>query len=422
MKHANKVLVPCSFQGAIKLPPSKSHTMRALLLGALSEGSCTVENPLNSPDVEAMLQAIKLLGAAIHRSPSAIQIEGVGGIPKRLQGSAIDVGNSGQVLRFMSACFAQATTPVFITGDASIRTQRPIKPLLQAINQLGGFARSLNMQGTAPLIVQGAIRGGYCRLDGQDSQPVSALLMTLPLAVNDSIVDVTNLGERPWVDFTLTWLDYLNISYTRSGDCFRIPGRQRIHPFQRKIPGDLSALAFPLLLGLITPSHITIEGVDLSDAQSDKKIVEVLESMGALFSYSAEEKTLSVQGPQRLIGRSIDVDLLIDAVPMLSVIGCFADGVTTLINGEMARKKESDRMVAMQAELQKMGAQIEVNGGEMRIFQSKLHGAELFSWHDHRVAMALACAAYAAKGASQLRSTECIAKSFPDFFEELARI
>lgn len=419
---AVKVLTPSSFQGNLALPPSKSHTMRALLLSALSQGVCNIDNPLQSPDVEAMVKAIQLLGAQVSQSNSHIAVKGIGMVPERLKGCALDVGNSGQVLRFMSACFAQAKTPVFITGDQSIKTQRPLKPLLQALTQLGAYACSLNRNGTAPVILQGAIRGGYCRLDGEDSQPVSALLMTVPLLEQDSVIEVDNLGERPWVDFTLSWLDFCGLSYRRQNDSFWVPGGQRITPFNRNISGDLSALAFPLILGLLTPSNVTIEGVDLDDPQNDKRIIQVLEGMGASFTYKAHLKQLIVQGPQKLHGCSIDVNPFIDAVPALAVVGCFASGVTTLFNGEIARKKESDRMLAMQRELGKMGARVDVQGGKMTIYQSALKGAELSSWSDHRVAMALACAAYAAHGTSTIIGVDCIAKSFPHFFSAVERI
>ncbi len=411
------------FRGKIQLPSSKSHTMRAILLASLGRGESVLLNPLFSPDTQAMLQAIEAFGAKWQHVENGLKIFGVGRVPEKLKRSAICAGNSGQVLRFASAFYAQSRTPILVTGDDSLQQLRPCKTLVDSLKSLGAFLTSLSPMGAAPLLIQGPISSGTCSLSGIDSQPVSALLMSLSLLDGPSHIHVHDLGERPWIDLTLDWMKRLHLRFTETKDGFFLPGGDHIEPFQRVIPGDLSALAFPLVLGLITHSTISISGVDLSDIQGDKAILDVISQMGGKYSYDPKLYTITVSGPQKLKGVAIDVNPIIDALPSLAVLACFAEGTTRLYNGAIARKKESDRIHAMAHELQKMGAKVieQPDGLEIEGVGS-LNSAILETYHDHRVAMALACAAFASSGTSKLNNPEVVQKSFPNFFEQLRSI
>lgn len=405
------------------LPPSKSHTMRALLLASMAKGSSEIQYPLDSPDTNAMLTAISAFGASGVREKNQILVKGVGAVPDRLKASVIDAGNSGQVLRFASSFYAQAKTPVVITGDHSLRTLRPCAPLLSALRQRGAFACSLSRTQSAPILIQGPINPGFCRIDGQDSQPVSALLMALPFLKGESFIQVDNLGEKPWINLTLDWMKRVGLRYEEHSNGFYLPGSDSIEPFLRHIPGDLSALAFPLVASLITPSEISISGVDCSDVQGDKEIIDVLKAMGAQIEHDAERHMLHVKGVQKLHGISVDMNKLIDAIPALAVLSCFAEGETHLYGASIARKKECDRLHVMRCELEKMGADIEeLSDGLLIRGKGYLHGARLNGHADHRVVMALSCAAFAAQGESCIDGSAYVAKSFPDFFEQFERI
>ena len=164
---------PSRLQGGITIPPSKSHTLRAILFATMAHGQSVIRNYLPSPDTQAMLRACTLLGAKFEVEKESLRIDGVGGLPST-PADVIDAGNSGQVLRFVAAVAALTSGYTVLTGDESIRTLRPVQPLLEGLSGLGVLAVSTQGNGSAPIIVKGPMLGGMTRLDGADSQPVSA--------------------------------------------------------------------------------------------------------------------------------------------------------------------------------------------------------------------------------------------------------
>ncbi|MCB1085331.1 MAG: 3-phosphoshikimate 1-carboxyvinyltransferase, partial [Chlamydiia bacterium] len=340
--------------GTIEIPPSKSHTHRALLFALLAKGRSTIQKYLDSPDSAVMLKTIQALGAKVEASGGTLTIEGVGSA-LHSPDDVINAGNSGIVLRFVGALAALIPTYTVITGDQSIRTRRPVKPLLDALKQLDVFAESMRGNGLAPIILRGPFRGGTCTLEGQDSQPISALLVASSFASKPTTIHVHSPGEKPWIDLTLHWLDFLGLPYENHDYVrYEIPGGQTIKPFTYTVPGDFSSLAFPVAAALITQSEITIENVDRNDVQGDKKLLKALETMGAEFA--EEGRTLHVKKGGPLKGHVFDINDFIDAITILAVVGCYAEGETVMTNASIARKKECDRIHAITTELKKMGA------------------------------------------------------------------
>lgn len=364
-----------------------------------------------------MIEACQKLGACIKRHESSLEI--TGGINRDLKTVSIDAANSGIVLRFMAAVCALTGARATITGDESCQTRRPCRPLLEALEQMGASTSSNN--GLAPFALQGPIYPAKVVMDGQDSQPVSAIMIAGAMLEGTTEICVLNAGEKPWLALTLDWLKRVGIEARETAkDCYTIEGRGVIAPFYYRVPADLSSLAFPVALALITESELVIEDVDLGDIQGDKVVLAHLERMGAKFLF--QDKTISIKGPQKLQGCAIDCNDCIDALPILAVVGCFAEGTTHLYNAAIARKKESDRIAAMQQELTKMGARcIELPDG-LTITRSRLHGAALDGHKDHRVAMSLAVAAFGASSPSQLAGSDCVQKTYKDFFLEIERV
>ncbi len=408
-------ICPSSIQGTIAVPPSKSHTLRAILFAAIADGYSEICNFLHSPDTNAMIDAIRLFGAGIEMTGDHLRIRGLSG--KLLSAeNTIDAGNSGLVLRFIASLAALSPSYTVITGDHSIRNHRPVKPLLDGLTQLGAFAVSSRLDGHAPIIIKGPIQPGSTQLPGEDSQPVSGLLIATSLLPGKTTIEVTDPGEKPWIDLTLHWLKKFGIEISHQNySRYLVPGFARIDGFSLSIPGDFSSAAFPIAAALVTNSDLTLTNIDMQDCQGDKKLIEVLEQMGAKIDIDAMKKTLTVRKNSRLKGREIDVNDFIDALPILSVLGCHAEGTTELINGSIARKQESDRLHAMATELKKMGATIDEKPDGLIISHSPLHGAHLSSWRDHRVAISLAIAALGASSESLIEGTECIAKTYPSF-------
>src|SRR3990167_3879063 len=225
---------PSKLKGDLFIPPSKSHTLRALFFALMAKGKSEIRGYLPSPDTFAMLEAIGLLGARVERKQDVLFIEGVSGNPKAPTG-IINCGNSGQILRFIGALAGFIPGCTTLTGDASIEHSRPVKPLVDALNQLGAFAK------TSPLEIQGPITRTKASLDGSDSQPVSGLLMAGAFGPHPIELLVENPKETPWIDLTLSWLKKFNIPYEMDRyQRYVIFGQTQITPFSSPVPGDFT--------------------------------------------------------------------------------------------------------------------------------------------------------------------------------------
>lgn len=377
-------------EGSVAVPPSKSQTLRALILASLAEGECRLSNLLESPDTDAARRCIERLKT----------------------GGDMHVGNSGILLRFLTAIASLQERSFMITGDDSI-CQRPMKDLISALEQLGVAVSSRN--GFAPLTVKGPLKGGRAVLSGHDSQPVSALLIAAAFAPEPTEIIVENPGELPYIDMTLAWLDRLGIAYERQGyEWYRVEGRARIAPFTYHVPGDLSSMSFPLAAAVVTGSKLVIENIDLAEPQGDKRLIEILRAMGATIEEG--ERSITVI-PGKLRGIEVDINDCIDTITPLAVIGCFAEGKTVIRGASVAREKECDRIRATALELRKMGAKIDELEDGLIVYQSRFEGVDVWSHGDHRLAMALAVAGFGAGGTTTVHDTACVDKTFPGFME-----
>lgn len=407
---------PSSLQGSLSVPSSKSHTLRAILFAALAKGVSVIDHVLPSPDTQAMCDAVKLLGAQINKEADRLTIQGCAGKPQ-IADDVVQCGNSGLVLRLIGAVAGLIPQYTILTGDISIRHHRPISPLLDALQQLGALGVSSRGDGHAPIMIKGPFIHGKATLDGQDSQPVSGLLIAGAFSPHPIELHVQNPGEKPWVDLTLSWFKRLGIPYfAKEHRYYRLEGNAAIEGFEYSVPGDFSSAAFPIAAALLTGSPLTLHNIDMDDVQGDKAVIFVLQQMGAEFCF--EKRSLKVNPSSSLQGRKIDINNFIDALPILAVIGCFAQSPTELIGGAIARKKESDRIRSIAVELRKMGANIEERPDGLMIYPSRLHGAQLNAHQDHRIALSLAVAAMAATSPSTISGVECISKTYPHFYED----
>lgn len=403
--------------GSIIAPPSKSHTLRAILFASMARGKSKIHNYLKSPDTASMLDACQKLGAQIKQTDNLIEIIGVAGKPN-LPDDVINAGNSGQVLRFVSAVAALVDGHVVLTGDHSVRFNRPVKPLMKGLSDLGAVCFTTKNDDHAPMIIKGPISAGHAILDGADSQPVSGLLIASAFLDGVTTIEINNPGEKPWVGLTLAWFDRLGIKYTNANyEHYTVKGGANINAFEYTVPGDFSSIAYPIVAALITHSSVTINNIDMTDAQGDKKIIQTLRKMGA--EIMVKENALIVESSEKLIGCDIDVNDFIDALPILAVVGCYSQGTTKLLNAGIARKKESDRLAMMTLELNKMGDNV-IEKEDCLIIQGvNLHEANLNGHNDHRIAMSLTIAALGSKVRSIVNGVSCIAKSYPMFVEDM---
>lgn len=409
-------------QGAVVVPSSKSHSIRAVLYSAMGAGESYVQKVLDSPDVQATVRACRALGATIHQEGESYRIQGVSGKPT-IPDDVIDSGNSGLVLRYIAALAALSEGYTVITGDPSIRRLRPAEPLLNGLRGLGAFAESTRGNGLAPIIVGGPILPGKTRLSGEDSQPISALLTAAAFLPGTTEIWVDNPGEIPWMRLSLKWFDRLGICYENEDfRRYRIFGNEPYPGFSHTVPGDFSSAAFPIVAALVTNSELTLHNVDMEDSQGDKEIIPVLRQMGAKIEVDASSRSLRVERGANLRGITIDLNEMVDAVTILAVVGCFATGETRLINGAIARRKECDRIACISRELRLMGADVSETADGLIVRPSRLRGAQVDSHHDHRMAMSLAVAGMASDGVTTIRDVACVDKTYKLFPEHLRHL
>ncbi|MEC7838653.1 MAG: 3-phosphoshikimate 1-carboxyvinyltransferase [Chlamydiota bacterium] len=411
-----------TIEGMIEIPASKSQTIRAIMFASLAEGESTIRNFLNSPDTFAIIHACESFGATITQRDSQLDILGVGG-NIAFSRHVIDAGNSGLVLRFMTGLAAHDHHPVTITGDKSIRTQRQMQPLIDALGHLKVKVISTHSNGLAPLVIQGPLSSGKTSVVGADSQFVSSLLIACAFANGASEIQVASPGEKPWVDLTLHWFDKLGIKFQREGySQYFLEGNSIFSGFIYTVPGDLSSLAFPVAAALIGNSSLKMANVDLSDQQGDKRLIDILIEMGAKIEFDSAEKTLTVNEGSILKGITVDINDCIDSITILAVLGCYAEGTTKIVNASVAKIKECNRIECVAKELSKMGANIQVTDDGIIVQKSKLHGAEVESHKDHRMAMSLAVAAMQAEGETTIQDIACVQKTYPSFFVDFQKL
>jgi 3-phosphoshikimate 1-carboxyvinyltransferase len=413
----NLLVRKSALEGIIEIPGSKSHTIRAVVIASLAEGKSRIMSPLDSGDTRSAVVACRALGAEIETGKDWV-VTGFGGNPK-LQGSKIDVGNSGTSLRLTTSMAALQGGEVVFDGDTSLRS-RPLQPLLDALNNLGARAYSLGNNGCCPISITGRMRGGKTEVSGVTSQYLSSLLISTPLLKEDTEIRVIDLHEKPYVEMTLAWLNEQHINYEQEGwETFRIKGRQCYQQFNKRVPGDFSSATFSLCAAVITSSTLLLKGLDMNDTQGDKEVINMLKIMGA--SIQIKEEGISVASSE-LTGCELDLNNTPDALPALAVVGCYAKGETILKNVAQARIKETDRIKVMATELSKMGADIEEMEDGLIIRQSELKGTRVHGYHDHRVVMALSLAGMMAEGETEIDSAESIDITFPGYVKKMGQL
>ena len=314
-------------KGMVKIPASKSHTIRAVAIASLAPGDSIIRTPLLSGDTTAVLGCYRALGAQIDTSdPEAWKVSGAGGrITARSR--TIDVGNSGTTLRIAmgSAALAEPGQSTTFTGDEQIQV-RPVAPLIDALNDLGADCASLKSNGCAPVKIAGSLSGGRTSIRCKTSQYLSSLLLCTPLAKEDSEINVTLLNEPDYVQMTLDWLDKQHIEYENHRmRQFHIKGGQTYKPFDATIPADFSSATFFLCAAALLADEVTILGLDFADSQPDKAVVEYLKAMGADITIAPDSVTVKAAP---LKGAEIDMNRTPDALPAMAVAAAFAEGTT----------------------------------------------------------------------------------------------
>lgn len=402
-------------EGKVSPPPSKSHTHRAIIMSALSEGRCEVSSPLISFDTRATMDAVRAMGAVVTEREGSVTVECESiHAPDR----TIDVMNSGTTMRLMTGISSLFSEKVVLTGDSSIQ-KRPMGPLLDSLSAAGVECSSNG--GKPPVEVRGPITGSELVIDGGvSSQFVSSLIMSSPLTGRPTDVRITgHLVSKPYIDITTSMMGKFGVEVTEEGNVFHAEP-QHYRPTDYRVPADFSSSAFPLVAGGIA-GRVTARGMDMSDPQGDRKIIDVLKEAGCDVEVSGDEVTCSNTG--RLEGAEIDMGDIPDLFPVVAVLLSTAKGMSRLYGAPHLRFKESDRIALTENMLRTLGADIRgTEDGCVIEGVERLHGGRIEHNGDHRMMMAAAVASLVSDGPVSMENDACWNVSYPGFPEQMRSI
>ncbi|AGF81669.1 3-phosphoshikimate 1-carboxyvinyltransferase [Salmonella enterica] len=410
--------------GAINLPGSKSVSNRALLLAALACGKTVLTNLLDSDDVRHMLNALSALGInyTLSADRTRCDITGNGG-PLRASGALeLFLGNAGTAMRPLAAALCLGQNEIVLTGEPRMK-ERPIGHLVDSLRQGGANIDYLEQENYPPLRLRGGFTGGDIEVDGSvSSQFLTALLMTAPLAPEDTIIRVKGeLVSKPYIDITLNLMKTFGVEIANHHyQQFVVKGGQQYHsPGRYLVEGDASSASYFLAAGAIKGGTVKVTGIGRKSMQGDIRFADVLEKMGATITWG-DDFIACTRGELHAI--DMDMNHIPDAAMTIATTALFAKGTTTLRNIYNWRVKETDRLFAMATELRKVGAEVEEGHDYIRITPpAKLQHADIGTYNDHRMAMCFSLVALSDTPVTIL-DPKCTAKTFPDYFEQLARM
>ncbi len=408
------------FDAVVAVPGSKSITNRALLTAALADGRSELVRPLASEDTAVMVDALGALGCGIRVGKETCTVEGLGG-RLRSPTAAVQTANSGTTARFITAASVLADGPVVIDGGPRMR-QRPIQDLVDALAALGVTIDVLGENGCPPVRVQGhELGGGHATIDAsRSSQFVSAVLLAAPYAKNEVVLTLQNriLVSRPYVELTMQVMRAFggNVDWTPDGK-IRVSREQRYRGRTYGIEPDASSAVYAFCSAAITGGRARVEGISGESIQADLAVLPILEQMGCRILRG--DQFIEVQGPEnRLLPVDADMNDLPDAALAIAVVALFAAGETHLRNIANLRLKETNRLLALETELCKLGAQARATTDSLRIQPGPLHGAEIDTYDDHRMAMAFSMAGLRVEGVV-IQNPGCVSKTWPEYFSDL---
>jgi 3-phosphoshikimate 1-carboxyvinyltransferase len=407
----------------VPVPGSKSMTNRALILAALADGPTAIEHALRSDDTDRMVGALGALGFALGTDEAAatMTVVGQGGrIPSRK--ANLFVGASGTCARFLTALVALGSGEYALDGGPRMR-QRPIAPLLEALNQLGAEAVSVPGTGCLPVRVRArGLRGGRAAIDASvSSQFVSALLMVAPRAEDGLELRLEGaVVSRPYIDMTLQQMARAGVEGRwRDDRTLVVPGGQRYRAGRQVMESDASNASYFFAAAAATGGWVRVSRLPSDSIQGDLALLGVLEAMGCRVRREAD--AVEVSGPEggRLRAVAVDANAFPDMAQTIAALAPFADGPVEVRNVASLRVKETDRIGAVVAELRRLGQEVEERPDRFRITPRPLRPATVRTYDDHRMAMAFSIVGLRAPGV-RIADPGCVAKTFPTYFDALA--
>ena len=419
-------------RGSIRAPASKSAMQRAIACAMLGQGTSLIKGSPVCADSRAALRIAQRLGAEVRECGDSIEIDGSPLFGKERVGKAegsrsadgpleISCGESGLCMRMFSPIVALLDDTVRLVGEGSL-VHRPMHMVETSLGLFG--VHCISNKGKPPLTIRGPLGPRQTTVDAQgSSQLITGLLIALPLLAGDSEIRVENLVSSGYLDLTREMCAHfgVHIEKDNSGATFFIKGGQSYKASEVHIEGDWSGGAFLAVAAAMAgeAQGVRIQGLSQDSRQPDRAIVEALAAAGVRIRF--EGSNLIVQ-PGSLIPFSFDASDCPDIFPPLVALASSIRGISRIRGVHRLSSKESDRASALQTTFNSLGAEVHVEGDEMLVKGGVLHGGTVSSWGDHRIAMAAAVAALVAEHEVSIEGAECVSKSWPGFFEDLASI
>jgi 3-phosphoshikimate 1-carboxyvinyltransferase len=409
-------------QGTVRPPGSKSYTNRALVLAALAKGKSTLSGALYSDDTLHMARSLEALGFGVVRDEAArrFEVTGAGGAVPATRASVF-VGNSGTTARFLPPLMALGRGTYELDGNEAMQ-KRPIQPLLDAMAALGAQATSVRGNGCPPIRVDaGGLEGGTASMPGGvSSQYFSALLMVGPCSKRGITLEVEgDLVSKPYLDVTMQAMQAFGAP-SRREDYARFiapPGEYRATDYD--VEPDASAASYFFAAAAVTRGRVIVPGLGSRSLQGDLGFVRLLERMGCRVRQTETET--EVEGTGELRGIEADMSNLSDTAQTLATVAPFARGPTRVTGIGFIRKKETNRVAAVVAELNRLGIRAEEETDGFIVHPGTPKPGRVETYDDHRMAMSFAVMGLVAPGI-EILDPGCVSKTFPDFFETLEKL
>lgn len=408
----------------IEIPGSKSYSNRALVIAALAKGKSRLENILFSEDTDVMIKALKSFGAKIEGKGNIIELTPA---KKMSFDGRVFVAGAGTTTRFLTALCCLGIGKVELYGIERMH-QRPIEDLVEALKPLieGNVnAKTVNAEGKKcpPVEINSkALKGGKISLRGDtSSQYLSAILMVAPYAQKDIEIEIIGeLTSKSYVDITIDIMASFGVAVeNHEYKKFIVKAGQQYRGRDYHIESDASTASYFLAAAAIAGGTVKVKNVNPNSVQGDIHFIDVLENMGC----QVEKGTnfLEVTGPKKLKALKVDMNKMPDTVQTLAVLAAVAEGKTVITNIGNLRVKETDRINAVETELNKVGIKAESTEDSLTIQGGQPHGALINTYNDHRMAMSFAVLGLKVPGI-KIENPECVSKSFPNFFEKLEEL
>ncbi|WP_078553286.1 3-phosphoshikimate 1-carboxyvinyltransferase [Bacillus alkalicellulosilyticus] len=410
--------------GTLTVPGDKSISHRAVMFGAIAEGITTVEGFLPGEDCLSTISCFQKLGVTIEQNGDKVEIEGKGYEGLQEPQDILDVGNSGTTTRLMMGILATLPFHSVIIGDESI-AKRPMSRVTNPLREMGAQIDGRDNGNLTPI----SIRGGHTKGISYQSKVASAQVKSCILLAGLQSEGETSVTEpHRSRDHTERMLSAFGVPVKRDGLTTSVRGGQTLTAQHIVVPGDISSAAFLLVAGSIVPnSKITLENVGVNPTRTG--IIDVLQQMGARLEISNQrivndepvaDLTISTSELQGIEISGDIIPRLIDEIPVIALLATQATGTTVIKDAEELKVKETNRIDTVVSQLKKLGASIEATDDGMIIHgKTELHGANVSSFGDHRIGMAMAIAGCITKGQVTIENSDAIAVSYPNFFEHL---